>query len=191
MKPAIAVITSLITAITLAASDTHFRKANWGDTPDAVKKTETLKAIPGASTAKEIPYMGERLSALDALVVYHFQNNSLVAGSYLFTQDHLTENTYIIDFEKIEKLLHTRYGDPDSAAKIWRDDTFKTDPSQWGLALLLGGLIYQSEWITDDTQILHQLYASDRKITHTIRYDHRASLKQRQAQQRATDLDKL
>lgn len=157
----ICLIGILATASLFPGQDTHtnFRKAIWGTRQKEVLKLEGKKAIEKDKSDDGLDFLKFRgkQGGYDCLYVYYFADNKLVAGRYVFMDEHTNKNSYIKDFESVKALLMQKYGGPVKDVVIWKDDLYKDDPFYWGMAVAAGHLIYQTQWKTEDTMILLDL----------------------------------
>ncbi len=89
---------------------------------------------------------------------------------YLFTEQHTNKNDFIDDYHRLKKLLVKKYGKPSKDTHTWKNDLFKDDPQDWGMAICVGDLVYYSEWETQNTNIFLFLTGGNYEINHLIRY---------------------
>jgi len=113
----------------------------------------------------------DNLAGLDCLVVFHFSNGKLYQAGYMFTDEHSNENQYIEDFHKIEKILKSKYGEPDPSGHSWRRTLYRDNPEKWGFAISIGDLTYYSSWIEEGTNINHYLNGDQYEIRHLMHYE--------------------
>jgi len=128
----------------------EFRKTNWGASKSKVKASEKFKLQQEETNA--LFYEGH-VASLPVLLAYVFVNDKLVRAKYIFTQEHSNKNSHIIDFDSIKDELSKKYGVPKSDDTLWRNDLYKDDYSNWGLAIAVGHLIYATQWETDSTKL--------------------------------------
>lgn len=100
-----------------------FRKSNWGMTQQDVAKIEIDKDIFEIPDISPLAFY-EEISGINFLVMYKFENNKLVIGSYSALGKSVTAEKG----EKLKKILYEKYGKEqkiDGNGKIyWRaDDT--------------------------------------------------------------------
>jgi hypothetical protein len=150
----------------------NFRDASWGMTMESVLQLESKQ--PDSKGKNRIgmdliAYAGQA-GNLDCLYVYFFAENKLVQGRYMFTGEHVNENAYIEDFNTVKKSLTDKYGKPKEDRMVWRNNLYKDDPDHWGMAVSAGHLIYEANWVTEDTDILLHLTGDNFKITHLLQY---------------------
>lgn len=121
-----------------------FRSTTWGMSKDDVINAEGVQ--PDASNDSSLVYLNENICGLDTTVYYSFNNNELIGGMYLIQESHTNENAYIDDYNNLKKALILKYGEPDADNINWKDDLWKDDPQDYGLAVSLGDLTYVSTW---------------------------------------------
>lgn len=162
----------ILNITSLLFADPDFRKVNWGDSMEHVRNTET--AVLNAAASAESPdclVYDIVLSHFETLLIYLFAHDTLVRTGYIFLEDHRTNmNSYIDNFEKIDGLLHNKYGDPVEERIDWADDYFKDNKSDWGYALRDSDLEFYTAWQTSETWIEHSLDAHLFDVSHTITY---------------------
>ncbi len=158
-----------------------FRKAVWGISRKEVKQSESFTIY--GETKNEIFYDGNILN-FDAYIIYFFIDDKLVSTNYVYKIKHINKNDYIRDYEIIKKTLITKYGQPMGERVDWKNDLFRDDPSQWGMAISAGHLIYISRWETDRTEILHSLYGDNFEIKFATVYNGKAYQKLQEEKER-------
>jgi hypothetical protein len=111
----------------------------------------------------------------DVAVVYHFAGNKLVRCNYGFLKEHTNTNDYIEDFKRVKKSMVEKYGQPKGGDDdaIWKDDLYKNDPDNWGMAVSAGHLVYQAVWQTDRTDILLTLSGDNFEVRLGAQYTSR------------------
>jgi hypothetical protein len=143
-----------------------FRKTNWGMSKDQVKKTETGKII------KDDNVLGyqSKVAGLDALIAYIFVDDKLVRAKYIFTEKHSNRTDYLSDYSSIQTILNKKYGDPADDKTYWKNDLYKDDYQDWGMALAVGHLTKYSNWKVDDTEVWLSIDGDNYKISHSAEY---------------------
>ena len=96
-------------AVQYGAADYDFRGTFWGMTKDGVKHSETHK--PESESASHLSYKDQVLE-LDAIVGYHFIDDSLVEAGYAFRDNYDHEGLYIVQYGKIKDHLSVTFGNP-------------------------------------------------------------------------------
>ena len=108
-------------------NSSDFRNLSWGMSPQEVMKIEIDKDI------FDIPDMNgmgfyEEILGINTLVLYQFENNKLVKGSYIASGKDITEESY----NKIKDKLYKKYGEfkvvpkESSSGKIMEAKTGRT-----------------------------------------------------------------
>jgi len=144
-----------------------FRTSRWGDSMAAVKELEDAKLTAEGPDA--LSYAG-KVAGLDAGIVYQFADDKLVAGGYVIEGRHANANIFIDECNELRALLREKYGKPTSDKMVWRDDLYKNDPSNWGIAVGSGRLSYFTEWQTPETKINLALSGDNFKVNFVLRY---------------------
>jgi hypothetical protein len=96
--------------------------------------------------------------------------NQLVKTRYSFAQDHIEKNNYIADYIKLNEFFADQYGKPQREERIWHDPSLKADPADWGKAVSLGHLSYQTRWVVSETQIQLNLFGTDEHVALEVLY---------------------
>lgn len=163
----------MVTNIIGQSQDTSpdFRKAKWGMSMAQVKasETETIFKEEGSTIA----YSTNVLS-LDALVIYIFVNDKLVRAQYAFLEKHTNKNIYLTDYTSVNDAISDKYGSPKSDKEYWNNELYKSDFSQWGMAVSLGHYRKVARWETDETVILTVLSGDNYDISLTTEYSSKA-----------------
>jgi hypothetical protein len=149
-------------------SDIGFRTSKWGSTISEVKTNEKLEVIDESSSllAYETTISGSK-----TMIGYLFTEGKLTTGRYLATEEHSNKNDYINDYNTLKNLLEKKYGKPKEDEKIWKNDLYQDDYSQWGFAVSLGHLLYYSTWETENSEISVMLSGENYKIQLIIDFD--------------------
>jgi len=165
----IAIALLCLFAVHAAAQDQDgydFRKTKWGMSPAQVKASEALKPEEeGLETyfSNTITYSTE-VAGRPVRLVYYFINDELVGAVYTFQIIHSKSNPYLNDFNDINKILVDKYGKPLKEGKIWKRDTYKNSPENYGLAISLGDLTLENIWRSDNEYITLKLTLQDNHI---------------------------
>jgi len=158
----------VIIAITQSFAENYdFRKTKWGMSKDQVKSSEPLKV---AKETDDMLLYKTTVIGKNVLLVYIFVNNQLVRSKYILAEFHTNNNDFITDFNEFKKILVKKYGTPIKDEKIWRNDLYKDDFSNWGMAIALGHLLYFAQWETSNTTITAILKGDNFDITCGIEY---------------------
>jgi predicted RND superfamily exporter protein len=153
------------------SQENDFRKTNWGMTKEEVKSTENNKIIDeDLGSTEEVIVYKDQISSFDCFIGYIFVKNKLASAGYYINEEHSNKNVYIDDYEKLKDLLSKKYGNPIRDDVIWRDDLYKEDKSEWGLAISIGDLAYKALWETPTTEIELLLSGDNYNIELGIKY---------------------
>lgn len=162
-----------------------FRVAKWGDTIEQIKAKEGKDNL---SSTADIYMFYDNLAGMPCIVGYVFTDNRLSMAKYLFKQEHSNKSDFIDDYNKIVGLLSKKYGEPYHNAPYWKNTTFKGDPSNYGLAISAGHLIYTASWNLEKTTIDVCLSGENYEIAFDIQY---LSKKFKDAQQNKKEQETL
>ncbi len=148
------------------AEEYTFRKTTWGMTKEQVKETE-----------KETPYEHERglryedrILGFDCTLLYIFVEGKLVRTKYIITEEHSNDNQYIMDYDTLKAALIKKYGEPSESNQLWKNDLYKDDSQDWGLAISIGHLVDYARWETLQTDIVIGLYGDNYEVALEIQY---------------------
>lgn len=148
-----------------------FRNVKWGMTLEEVKKNENAEYFGGMENV--IMYKTKAMN-MDATLVYQFNDKGqLCQAMYMLDKVYTNKNSYIEDYLLVKNDLISKYGNPTDDAVLWLNDLFKDDYQDWGLAVSVGHLRYQTKWYTDNTEIDNLLTGNDYKIDLAISYKSR------------------
>jgi hypothetical protein len=145
----------------------HFRKSNWGDSKEKVIESEDLEP---KHDADGVLGFQAKIAGLDTILAYIFVENKLVRSKYIITEKHTNANDFISDYEKLKEALTRKYGTPDKDETFWKNDLYKDDYEDWGMALKVGHLVYLASWETTDTDIGLVLSGENYDISLQIEY---------------------
>jgi len=169
MKRVVLILVSIFSLV--FAQEYDFRSSSWGMTKQEVISHEKLKLIYNKSN--HLGYMS-KISGLKTSVLYTFSKNHLSSAGYMFREKHSNKNDYINDYEYIKKVLIDKYGQPIVDEKVWRNDLYKNDYQNYGLAVSIGHLRYDTQWETDKTKISLDLLGDNYKISMIVKYKAKA-----------------
>jgi hypothetical protein len=165
-----------------------FRGVKWGASVEEVKLV--VKAEPVNTGANLLVY-SDSIGGLNVQCVFLFAKNQFVRGKYCFTVEHADKNAFLTDFEAADALLKDKYGAPEKHEVQWRNDLYKRDPQNWGMAVATGRLSLCSTWKIGEVQVIHVLTGDNYRIEHEIEYSHDAMYLIENALQQEADRDKL
>jgi len=171
MKKYIMVSVLILFAISLCAQSGNFRAYAWGAAKEDIVKAEGSSSTPGKTPAglETLAFKGEA-GGMECIIGYFFAEGILVQGRYIFTGEHSNRTLYIDDYNKVKASLIEKYGKPKSDDIIWRDNLYKDEPSEWGMAIAVGHLAYGAKWVLSDTEINLQLFGDNHSVTFLLDY---------------------
>jgi hypothetical protein len=144
-----------------------FRNIPWGLTADEVKRR--MKDKPAADNDRVIVFP-DRVGSLTAHCCFALAGGRFVRGQYRFAEEHANDNLFLDDFDAIDGLLSKKYGKPAENKRVWRDDLYKDDRTEWGMAVKTGRLIVYSTWKMGKVRIAHGLSGDNYEVEHVIEY---------------------
>ena len=150
----------------------NFRETKWGMSKAQVKAIEKGKFVSEQRGDGGLNFLAYEAKAggLDCLVGYYFAENQLIEGRYIFIEKHANRTMYIGDFRTTKEALTQKYGKPRKDKTYWRDDLYKDKPSDWGMAVAVGHLQFETVWDTPQTEVMLQLVGDNYKIDHRLHY---------------------
>jgi Holliday junction resolvase-like predicted endonuclease len=148
-------------------------------------------SVPISESKQQIQYY-DMLSGSPILVAYDFVGDTLTSAIILIQDEHVNRNLYIQDYRLLKKNLIQKYGEPISKEENhWKNNLYREEPDEWGMAIAAGHLIMLSQWRTSTTEIDLILRGDNFEITHAIRYTG-IKFKDKQEQKKLSEnLDKL
>ena len=81
------------------------------------------------------------------------------------------KNDYIADYKNLKEILAEKYGSPLFDREVWKNELYRDDYQDWGLAISVGHLVYATQWETDKTYISILLQGDNFKINLGIYYE--------------------
>lgn len=164
----IVVILIFLFTISTYSNQYDFRKTNWRMSKEQVKATE--KGEIAFEDEEEINYKVE-INKSEFLCAYFFLEDKLYRSGYLLNETHTNENDYIDDYKNLKDILIKKYEKPVKDKIEWKNDSYKYDKIEWGLAISVGDLIYDTRWETNNTEITLRLSGDNYKIYLVLRYE--------------------
>jgi hypothetical protein len=150
---------------------TDFRSATWGMSPSQLKSTESGKpSFETRQGSRMMIWYTDSIAGLDSNVVYIFAYEKLARAKYVIKVDHTNKNDYLSDFRMLWKSLSEKYGKPTTEHTFWKNDLYKNNPNDWGMAVAVGHLVKFSDWETPTTLIILRLTGDNFKIQLGIEY---------------------
>jgi len=151
----------------------NFRQATWGMSKVQVKAIEKAKSYGEEKKSDGgldiLAYEG-KAGSLECFIAYYFVENQLIQGRYHFLEKHANRILFIGDFRTVKKELTQKYGKPTEDETYWKNDLYKDDSSDWGMAVAVGHLSFQAVWQTPQTKVLLMLTGDNYEITHRLQY---------------------
>jgi hypothetical protein len=142
----------VISKLVLFAGETKydFRKTNWGMSKEQVKASEKGEIVVENENTVifMVPDFDDNFQC-----GYDFLENKLYSSLYRFSGEHSNKNLYIDDYERLKGALTKKYGKPIADNIEWKNNIYKDDRANWGMAISLGYLMYFSMWETPATWI--------------------------------------
>lgn len=144
-----------------------FRNTKWGDSKDTVQRYETAEYVGNAGDDNYLLY-STKLNSKEVNLIYTFQNDKLVQGAYMLSND---EETYykIQYYDDIKEILTKKYGKP-SRDKINIINSLAEYASDDVMAIDLGYLSYAALWNTKDSDICIGLTKRDDEVMFLLNY---------------------
>ena len=145
-----ALVGSLSVIVNAEESTITFRGYDWGTSKEEIMKNEiTSDMVADVDYLEEddgLLINGQSVAGLDALVLYNFTDNGLDSGVYSITEKHTNKTDYYRDYEDLVKKYTDKYGTPVIDQAQWKDDLYKDDPDDWGMAVAVGDVTFVSKW---------------------------------------------
>lgn len=144
-----------------------FRETTWGMSMNEVIEKE------GNPTTKKVDilmYKNQSIGGKTCTIGYVFSNNKLVRAKYLFEEKHTTKNLYLFDYSDISAILSKKYGASNKEKIVWRNDLYKNNTDDYGMAVAVGHLVKYEKWNLDRTTIIHVINGDNYQINHEVEY---------------------
>lgn len=144
-----------------------FRNTKWGDSKDTVQRYESAEYVGNAGDDNYLMY-STKLNSKEVNLIYTFQNDKLVEGAYMLSND---EETYykIQYYDDIKEILTKKYGKP-SRDKINIINSLAEYASDDAMAIDLGYLSYTALWNTKDSDIYIALMKGEDGVGFILNY---------------------
>lgn len=169
-------------------NEVTFRGIPWGQEVGLIKKS--ISEEPLYYDDHILSYK-DNLGGLNTQYVFFLANGRFIRGRYIFTDRHTNNNLFMADFEKIDKILYEKYGDPKVHGEKWLNDLYKDDFEQWGFAISMGHLFIFSEWTKGNVAIYHSLHGDNFDIYHILEYQQKYMQDLEDALKKEEDKSKL
>lgn len=151
-----------------------FRGIPWGSSIEEVEKSDFLQDHPDYDYDNEynaITVDDLTVANKSAAAVLWFGDSGLYQVIYYFTDKHSNLNSYVEDFNDVCEALIKKYGEPDRNVDNWKDDLYKDDPSEYGMAVGAGHATFVRQWIGNDSDILFGCSGDNYEIKNIIFYE--------------------
>ncbi len=137
---------------TLSPEEADFRNLRWGMTKDEVAYAQgTGYREPDENT---MYYTRVREEDFPADAEYIFTDGKLVQGTFYIAQDKSDNAIDVEDFIELVNSLKVRFGEPQIADLVYRNEEDTTDDIQKQLELVKqGDLQFRTGWILEDTEL--------------------------------------
>lgn len=147
--------------------DFNFRNTRWGMSQEQVMAAEKMDPIE--KSENHIKY---KTTILDRNVhlLYLFVDDKLIGASYTLDEIYLNSAKYRQTYNTFKRALIDKFDEPNSDITTWINDTYKNDPSKWGLAVGLGHVEYSATWNTQDSAIRCSLTGENHNILCKIKF---------------------
>ncbi len=153
-----------------ALGKTNFRNTSWGMNKAQVVRLEGSPALRENADGLDIIQYPEQILDMDCMIGYVFADNKLAKARYSFLIKHADKDQYFQDYQKIKDILIQKYGSPESEKTLWHERKYRDDHSNWGLALSLGHLEFDSLWLDAETEIELRMYSGKNRIMLVVEY---------------------
>ena len=149
-------------------SQNDFRKMNWGDSTNDLKKKYENIGFTKETEGDLIAYShNDNIGGIDATVLYTFKNNKLFAAGYIFSSRSFKDSKERLkDFYSISQRLNNKY-DMERDDQ-WLDKTWKDLPDHIDHALDMGDVQLVERGEFNETLIMHTLWRSHSSLTSSL-----------------------
>lgn len=154
----------------------NFRGYKWGTSMDDIVadeiKNDMVDGVDYFFDDNMLVFTNGSVAGYDTLIVYEFdKSGKLIYGSYSLTEEHSNKTDYYDDFCDLAELYTEKYGQPISDKVDWKDDLYKDDPSDWGMAISVGHVKFYKIWEDPDGNYIGMTLSGDNyKIYTSILY---------------------
>ena len=145
----------------------QFRGVDWGSTKEA---TIAILGEPNKVLENGILYTDFLLGGKKVYTICYFDNNKLYKGAYVLNELHSNKNDYLFDFSDWKKALTEKYGEPIENEVIWKNDLYKGQTQDYGMAISAGHLLLYSIYEEGDTSIECSISGDNYELTVKIIY---------------------
>lgn len=145
-----------------------FRNVTWGMSKDEVKMNEIeMLSYDGND---DLSYSNVLINGLNTTILYSFINDQLCVAGYIFEENYINQNNYIVDYDDLKEILISKYGNPTKSDVYWINDLYRDEYQYWGIAVSMGYVEFSSSWELPNTRILLYLRGENFETTLTISY---------------------
>lgn len=151
-----------------------FRGIPWGSSVETVENSDFLKKYSDYIYDEEYNAIwldGLTVANKSTSVALYFSNSGLYRAAYVLSEKHTNLNNYVDDFNDVCDALIKKYGEPDESVDDWKDDLYKDDPSDYGMAVGAGHVTFSRRWDGNNSTITVGCSGDNFKITNIIFYD--------------------
>ena len=148
----------------------YFRDTRWGMSKKQVAELEGEISHLEKSYGLEVIRYQKKVLDLECSIQFMFAGNRLIKAKYIFLEQHKHKSQYIGDYKKIKDWLTEIHGMPKGSNVTWRNDLYKEDYSNWGLAVGLGHLEYSSLWKNQEIEIFLTLSGNNNELSLEAEY---------------------
>lgn len=134
--------------------------------------TDALESYSPTIINGDISYVGEgKIINIPCSLMFQFHESVFYRGGYLLSNSYINDNSYNLDFEKLEKLLSEKYGNPKITKELWSTELFKGNKENIGLAISSGQLERIRYWELGDYRIILNIKGEKFKIKTVLFYE--------------------
>lgn len=145
----------------------------------SIDDVTAVTGSPSSSENNTLLYENQNIAGNNANLFFYFNENGLKSILVSFSDIHSNPNSYILDFNRVDDSLVSKYGEANvSDLYNWDNDMFNDGTGKEGIAISAGYLTISSKWQIGSTVIFHVLLGENGKISHLIMYSPISSLKQ-------------
>jgi len=144
-----------------------FRKTDWGMNASKVKEVETNKLF---KETEEILVYNAVVAGYKCLIYYNFAYDKLISARYQVVEKYDDLNKYVIEYNRVKNGLSAKYGKAIEDEIVWKNDTYRSDFPNWGLAISKDQMLFYSSWATDRTDIFYILNGEKSVMDFSIEY---------------------
>lgn len=174
MRAITVAVLALVMVSTLAIagdSPKDFRGITWGMGMAKIIAVEGKKPIyKNRALGTDVLGYTDKLCGIDCSVFYSLVKNQLASGSYVVTQEHTNKADYLTDYGTLSAAISEKYGQSISADTNWKNELYKNEPANWGMAVAVGHLVKVTQWETPRTKILLAISGDNYTIRVEVHY---------------------